>query len=232
VIRFIAEREGLDFAGAVAHLVGHHDPTGTISQPAAPERAARPFDAAQWSRNMAYTMSRLTPDTPQGRYLLGRRLHPATWAAFHLGAGYAKLDGARYDAIAIPWHDQAGGLVAVNHRLLNPPDPKRRYHVVGNHWGHLWGWGSHRGDQQTLFVVEGELNAMAIWQALGVDVLSVGSQNQTITPDQAEQIRQWDQVVLWADLPDVAEKWRGVIGAGDVVQSDRDANDLLIAGEL
>lgn len=203
------------------------DHRGAPIQPAQPAQKRKPFDVAQWSSNVAGCQTNLTPESAQGRYLLSRGLHPQTWAKFLLGAGYYTLKGQRYDSVVVPWHDRNRALIGVAHRLLNPPDYKRRYMVVGNKIGHLWGWRSHSGRYDVLYLVEGEINAMSVHQQCGADVLSVGSQNAKITPEQAATIHQWATIKLWADNPTIANQWRAVIGRGDVIRTHQDANEWL-----
>lgn len=220
----LAERVGYVEANLILRSGNH---SGQPIQPAQPTQTRRPFDITQWSRNVAYCQSQLTVESPQGRYLLSRGLQPQVWAKFILGAGFYRLKGQRYDSVIIPWHDQSGTLIGVAHRLLNPPDYKRRYMVVGNKIGNLWGWRSHSGRYEVLYLVEGEINAMSIYQLRGVDVLSMGSQNATITPEQAAMINQWQTIKLWADNPAIAEQWCAVIGRGEIIKSRQDANDWL-----
>lgn len=101
------------------------------------------------------------------------------------------------------------------------------------------------GQLQTLILVEGELNAVSIFQAVygqfACDVLSfgprsnIGAHNQTLISKVAAR---YQHVIVWADEPADALKALGAIPNALPVQSpkldgkEHDANQLLLAGLL
>lgn len=86
-------------------------------------------------------------------------------------------------------------------------------------------------------ICEGELNALSIWQAqhdAALDVLSLGSESQRLTPQMIVMARKYQQVIVWADRNDIAWHLKEAIPGAHGAKSpdNRDANGLLQASEL
>jgi hypothetical protein len=190
-------------------------------------------------------------------YLGSRKLKPETWSAFGLGAAVLPLPGtwdkekreACYPSqpcVAMPWVNQEGEVVGIRYRFIE----KHTYNDLNNNtrkdvkikslhdsiFHHLFGWQAIiDGDKSNtvLFVVEGEINAMSIWQVaaeegLKIDVLSIGSEGRQPT-GLADHASGYAGVIVWADKPEVADGLMGALPGAFAVFSkdDNDANALL-----
>lgn len=200
-------------------------------------------------------------DTRGADYLLGREITPDAWLAF--GLGYkpdAWLPGTWNDetkertyptqpAILMPWY--AGGrLVAIRYRFLQSHSyidarGKEQTNKQGAMFGSTFEGRLFGGqclarcaeDLRTLVICEGELNAISVWQIASetkVDVLSLGSESQHLTPAMVDYARRFKHIIVWADRPEVAKNLMAALpGAYGISSPDgQDANDLLRAGHL
>ena len=208
-----------DFRGAVDYLGGRAGPAPAARRaPMTPAPKAAAWKAHDWQdaarRELAAGVARLaSPAGDPGRaYLAGRGLLPATWQAWGLGFGEA-WDGRlqkRRPAILLPW--QRDQVTAIKYRFTDQVEGGLRYssktggqciafglNLAGAHWSTLW-------------LIEGELNALALWQALraeyvvNCDVVSFGADNKAAHVDPV--VKSWagryQQVIVWADDPDKA----------------------------
>jgi len=214
----------------------------TEHKPSLPRSAtAKPLDAGMLARIVHGALPRLTPESAGGKYLLGRGLKPATWAAWRMGFGFwCKYE---FQSIVLPWYAPDHALVGVSHRLIAPTDdqPKAPWQLgmAGNAKGLLCGWHTHQA-RPILIIAEGVINATSLYQAIGdvADILTPGSENVTPKRWDMERLRQWARVVVWADQPATATAWGRAIGTKLRICSTSingvkvDANDLLLRGEL
>lgn len=149
-------------------------------------------------------------------------------------------------AITLPWTD-GRRVKAVQYRLLE--HPTLRYwqkaggdrtlfgvHCLGQQ---LARQGCGQTARSTLVLVEGELNAISVWQAAGrwLDVVSFGPQSNIGHASGLMQrlASRYPCVVAWADKPAAALAARAALGcSATVIRSPFgwDANDLLVAGRL
>ena len=188
-----------------------------------PLNDAPKFDTSYWHKILHGTQRNLTADSEGGAYLLSRGLQPETWATFKLGYGHR----AGQAALLIPWFI-SGHLKGGRYRLLNPETKQQRYAwwKGSETLGKLFGGHTHQ-QRRTLFIVEGEINAMSIYQVVGnqVDVLSTGSENAT-PPTNARWADSWDNVYCWFDKCERAHRWARVM-KGIPIAIKEDANKLL-----
>jgi len=147
-------------------------------------------------------------------------------------------------AVTLPYlrHD-TDDIMAVRYRHINPNEDR----YINEPGSNPVLFGLHLVDlnTDTLIVVEGELNAISIWQAsheLGVTVVSIGSQHAT--EQQLTWVsrlsRHFPRCLVWCDEADNALNLRAVAKSSSVLplRSPRhngekiDANDLLQRGLL
>jgi hypothetical protein len=242
-----------DFLSAVAYLGGGVPVAlGPVRKPEAKPAVAHWQDAdwqtaARASIAEAQRVLETAAGDPGRVYLSGRGLTPATWQAWGLGYDPAKYDPAtarKRPAVVIPW--QRDKVTAVKYRFLDSTGRKDRFtqkgggqqiafglNLAGQHFGELW-------------ILEGELNAISLWQALraagavNFDVVSIGSDSKAGDPETV--IRSWAakyaEVIVWADDPDkTAALMRALPGArglrSPVIGGAKlDANELLKLGGL
>ena len=162
---------------------------------------------------------------PGRDYLHGRGLGPDVWRTFRLGyAPTVKVpDSDEYaPAIAMPWHDMDGALVAVRYRFIEAHGAQKITSERGSTTsGRLFGWHAMPlgynlpiPDGYTpierhcwLLVVEGEINAMsAATAAKGtrLDVLSIGSESSHLPDTFIQFAQRYGRVLVWADKSTVA----------------------------
>jgi len=240
-----------DFREAVEYLGGGGKSPITAAQQ---EKTRRWRDSA-WQeaalRDLRQAQARLASAAgkPGADYLLHRGILPDTWAAWGLGYGEAwdpKLREAR-TAIWLPWRGRRY-LTGIKFRFLEVPSGGLRY--ASRSGSECIAFGINLAGQHfsTLWLVEGELNAISIWQALraeyavNFDVLSIGSDAKAshLDPALVAWIRRYQQVIAWCDDPARTESiMHGlaglpVLGLRSPTASGEklDANRLLQAGAL
>ena len=193
-------------------------------------------------------------------YLKMRGFERKTWERFGFGFDPAVAvpgtDGQqRAPAIVMPWFG-GGQLRALRYRFLSAqqrPTGKTvkqtgRGSPKGLFFGGLGleGFQAFQTDKPTerlrcLFVCEGEMNAMSIWQAAHparVDVVSIGSQDSKLTAPMLDFVARYGDVIAWLDQPDrsanvvsaIRERVPHVLGIAS--PKDNDANDWLKLGKL
>jgi hypothetical protein len=168
-------------------------------------------------------------------------------------------------AVVIPWY-RGGRLVAIRYRFLerhNYTDVDGKARTVkqsslndSDFTGVLYGGhvlppfctmpGNPNGRcaeaLRTLVIIEGEINAMSIWQTAHGwkwDVLSLGSESQKLTPGAIDFARRYGRVIAWMDKDVIAKSIMSMIprcyGLSAPIDDDGsalDANDLLKRGLL
>lgn len=202
--------------------------------------------------------------TPQGEpgqeYLLSRGIEPHAWQAYRIGYWpNPALPGTKGQrtapAIVLPW--VAGGrVVAVRYRWIEvqrytDAEGNEREARLTSDWrsrmaGRLFGGqalplpgGGPALRGRTLLFVEGEINAVSCWQAAAagetrLDVLSVGSESQALTPAAVQYAQQYGRALVWADRGEMAQRLMRALPGAHGVRSPggKDANDLLREGLL
>lgn len=258
-IEWVQWLDGLSFVEAVAQLTGD-----ALPMPASKRKAAAPRRKAErsgWQQAkseiiMAAAQDKLfAHEGEQGQeYLLGRKIEAHAWLTFGLGfVPMAPLPGTRgkqrAPAIAMPWY-RGGKLAAVRYRFLQAQaytdaDGKERTAKQSALFGSdfsrlLYGGQALLGcaeDLRTLILCEGELNALSLWLVAhqsAVDVLSFGSESQSLTEKMVQHAAKYRTVILWADKPEVAKSAMRALQGAYAISSPQgqDANDLLKAGLL
>lgn len=127
-------------------------------------------------------------------YLTSRGVSPHTWEAFRLG-----FDAWR-GAVVLPCLMRGGDVHAIKYRRIGAIGKGGRYTCEKGSREALFGM-HLLNEARCLVLVEGEFNAMSIWQAcqgLPVDVLSMGSETAHL-----ERVRliakEYAKVLLWLD---------------------------------
>lgn len=220
---------------------------------------------------------------PGQAYLLGRGIKPHAWHIFGLGfRPDAPLPGTKRErtapAIVLPWRSGSGIHFALRYRFLDEQHytdlegRERREKLVAEYKsdfaGKLFG-GQALPDfvrlpvtegkppiesRRWLCIVEGELNAVSIWQAASetnLDVVSLGSESARLSDAAIEFAKRYGRVLVWADRAEIAQhimqvlpgaygvrslprkdtEGREIIGANGK-PAKIDANDMLKAGKL
>lgn len=184
---------------------------------------------------------------PGAEYLLSRGILPETWQAWGLGYDPAKWDPAterKRPAVVIPW--QRDKVTAVKYRFTDSTSKGDRFTQKGG--GQQIAFGLNRAGEHwsTLWLCEGEFNALSIWQALrgawcvNFDVVSFGGDSQAAHLDPV--VKAWAgkyrQVIVWADEPAKAAAAMAAIPGAFGLRSPEvdgrklDANELLKLGGL
>jgi hypothetical protein len=156
-------------------------------------------------------------------------------------------------AIVLPWM-RAGEVVGIRYRFLNPVNGERvRSAFDSDFAGKLFGgqaiWVTN-DTQPAIFanrrfvLCEGELNAMSIAQDMRdmkCDVLSIGSESQSLTDAQVAFAKRYGTRIVWMDKPSVRDKFVKLLGAQAGIASQAtedkgatktDANDALLKDTL
>lgn len=240
VIDLVAKAENVSKVEAARIVSGGrvalHAGAPRAAEPAAPKPPG--WDCPEWQaearRMIGAARDALAGSSMARTYLEGRGFDARTWERFGLGFAPAWFDPAarhKRPAIVIPWQDAAGVVTAVKVRYCDCAKGER--------------FGAQRGSSPKLFglqtisglarlaVVEGEFNAMAVWQACGdaYDVVSVGAQSMSHATVGAlgALADRYERVLLWFDEGKNAAAAGAVVKGAALMRSPegQDANDLL-----
>lgn len=242
-----------DFRAAVAYLDG-----GIMPQ--AVHRMPEKHTDGQWHDSKWQSAAQAEVSAAQMRlahdaegeiarsYLAGRAIDLEVAIAWGLGYGlaYHPTRCEKAPAIMIPWAGK-GIVKAVQYRFLDATGGRFTQKPGGERT--IYGADLISGTWDTLIAVEGELNAVSIWQALVIlcerthrreltqaDIVSYGSESATAAAiDLAGRYR---RVIMWADK---AERTRAILSAlpraeglkSPMIDGQKaDANRLLQMGRL
>lgn len=251
-IDLVMALEQVGFVQAVEYLTGHAPVGEPTSLPSVrKQRAGRRASWQEpWWQQDAHKLvadgTQRLAGSPGADYLAQRGISPEACQAFALGYEPHVLIKAKQgrewavvedlgSAIIIPW--QANGVIkAVQYRLIE--HPTRRFHQKFGGERTLFGVHLLAG-RDVLVIVEGELNAVSIWQAAHdlVNVVSFGPEGNVdqAMPYLRRAVQRYEHILVWADKPQRALSALQSIGRdGIALRSPRnlDANDLLQRGLL
>ncbi len=161
-------------------------------------------------------------------YLTQRSIDWQTWQAWQLGYDVDKR------ALVIPWFAESGEITAIKYRRIDNKADMRYWSEEGS-TALLYGLHMIDRSARTLVIIEGELNAISVWQAcraMGISVVSIGSQKPSAAAraEVARVARDFQQVVVWCDEAERAQALLSAVGNRALpLQSPNgwDANDLL-----
>lgn len=233
-----------DFRAACAYLGGSSAPAASVARtiPASRPKPQTWQDAA-WQAEASFTLAAAqrnlasTTGGPGRDYLLDRGILRGTWEAWGLGYKSDAFDGklqVKRPAIVIPWRKD-GQLTAIKYRFLTVPDGGLRYTSKAGSGFFVFGLGARPERLDVLWLLEGELNALALWQTLtvyhwpggdrsGWEVASFGGQSKvTALPEELITLAgQYSHVIVWADDPaKTAEAMGKIPGALGLRSPDR-----------
>jgi DNA primase len=217
VIDFIMARDRVSFLDACKALSGAGEVVLTPTRQPARQPATTPKkepttpDAPTQARMMAAMDAAgdalYTPDGQQAQdYLRSRGLALGTWYAWHIGYNAKTYDTAtetKRPAIWLPWYyidAQRESITTIKYRFIDElaKDNKHRFNSIsgGKITGHLYGLWDAQPTDKVLLLVEGELNALSLWQQRprDVTVLSIGSEGGG--PEVIAQIAQRQRVLF------------------------------------
>ena len=254
---------GESFIEATAALGAVHVAPSVKVKPLA--KAVTAAASVDYTKRAKEAAARLATDAGQaGRdYLLSRGITEDIWQRYGIGFSVvslpgtnAKIDGQwkncfdvspKQPAISIPWF-LGRQCIAIQYRFfetheytdINGRPAKAKNKTVGNKVGRVYGGHSvnQAGDRsgRTLFLCEGEINALSIATIAPdhVDVLSIGGQDQKMDDAVVNFALGYAHVIVWVDERAVAQRLRKIIRGCGALVSPRglDANDLLGIGLL
>ena len=253
VIEFIMRRDGIGFieacrlSGAELYRAGE---ITTKIQPAQPKAPQVPDEATQARMIGAMDKASERLLTPAGsavqQYLTARGITLGSWYAWHLGAAnvYDPKAGRKRPALSIPWYyidAQREVITAIKYRFIDEDPNGLRYTSAPGSIPVLYGlWDAQKTDK-TLLLVEGEINALSLWQCRPQDttVLSIGSDSGGREDVLQTLANLYQYVFIWCDDPARTAKYKAMItkpakGLQSPIIEGRkiDANNLLQAGKL
>lgn len=218
-----------------------------------PKRAAAKWQDPDWQRearelvdSAAERLSKHCHDSGDSgaAYLAGRGFEPATWQAWRLGMAdvWHPIRKAKLPAIILPYMS-ASKIKAAQYRFIGA-DLEKSERFAQKAGGERTLFGGHMiAKREILAILEGELNAVSLWQAAAdvLDVVSIGSEDNTTSaaPYAAKLAERYAVVLVWTDKPTVARELSDAIGRRAVLmQSPKsdgaklDANEVLKRGFL
>lgn len=255
-IDYVRRRQRASFTEAVTLLTGRQwQAQRTIRPPVARPPVTVTWPLAVWQREaerlVAEGQHRLA-DASAGaagrHYLAMRGIAPATWQAWRLGFSFAwqPVQKGLHPAITLPWYAPDDRIQALQYRFFAPPGSvevakRDRFGQKAGGQRILCGL-SLRAGRPKLIVVEGELNAVSLWQVAGAraDVLSCGSQEGILQPETRRLlvtlVDAYAKVFIWLDaLPKAAQATPMIAPTNGCTlwsEGGLDANDRLRDGSL
>ena len=256
---FIMWMTGVTFPEAMTMLQGNAVPAP--AQPVQPVRhmPAEKQQGTPWRMEAAAFCAQAATrlfDGPGAEYLFGRGLDEETMRTYELGYTTSPWRvRAEYQApaIVLPWM-KGGVVVGIRYRFLQPVNGERLRSAEGSDFaGKLFGgqalWISPATQpaifaQRRFILCEGEFNAMSIAQdmrEMNCDVLSLGSESQSLTDAQIAFAKRYGTRIVWMDKPSVRDKFVRLLGAQAGIASQAtdekgvaktDANDALLKESL
>ena len=229
---------------------------GTAKRKPEPKRKPSQWQEPEWQREARALVDtaaeRLSKDCRDsgdsgaaGRaYLASRGFEPATWSAWRLGLAdvWHPRRRAELPAIIMPYMS-ASKIKAAQYRFIGADlDKSERFSQKAG--GERTIFGAHMiAKREILAILEGELNAVSLWQAAAdvLDVVSIGSEDNTTSaaPYATQLAERYPVVLVWTDKPAVAHELSEAIGRRCVLMQSPaidgaklDANEVLRRGFL
>ena len=184
-----------------------------------------------WEPRLA-VVQRKFPHTRAMKYLTGRGIALETAQYFGVGGGIMSDGPHQGKPVAIFPYYRDGVLCAVNRRVAGKvEDDKCRFVTGSRKVGYFGVW----GETGRVWVIEGETNALSVWQVLwhqlgALDtVLSLSGEGDMVGRRHEVKAR-WPEALVWVDKAKIAEK---IAQCGlNAFSTTDDANDHLLAGTL
>lgn len=206
---YLMWRDNLTFPEAVRRLTGASaSPAVAPATPAGPAPTVRPNPDPIWRAAMNQFVARCEATLwgPQGAHardwLAQRCLEPNTLQEYEYHLGFNPTDtkvAGRYFAargIVIPRYDTRGNLTHVNVRRLEPNGPK--YQAVTGSGPGLFGINLLL-DDTPVFLVEGEFDAMLLFQETRLPAVTAGSASNRLTTDDLAALARCTPIVVCFD---------------------------------
>lgn len=253
-IDFIMRRDDCDFKTAYQTLMGKNlEPTQTVTAPSIkPTPKPITLPSHEWQAQALQLVDKasdllLFNKGQAGQdYLTQRGLHRGTWYAWLLGFAFVYDPKAKRNrpAISMPWLDMdARGevITAVKYRFIDNNPEGLRYIALAGSMPLLFGLWNVLESDNTLLLVEGEINALSLWQCLprGVSVLSFGSEGGGRADVMQAIANKYECVFVWCDDAERTKQYQAMLARPcEKIQSLKidgeklDANQLLQKGEL
>lgn len=255
VIDYIMQRDHVSFVEACKALSGGAEvvltparqparqPATTQKEPTLPDAPtqARLLAAMDAASDALYT----TAGQQAQEYLRSRGLALGTWYAWQLGAAsiYDPKAQRKRPALSIPWYYQRRRefITAIKYRFIDDAPNGLRYTSAPGSVPILYGTWDIQTTDKTLLLVEGELNALSLWQQRPQDttVLSIGSEgggNETVLRRIASH---YQRVFIWCDDAPRTLKYKAMIAqvtkglqSPTIDGAKVDANKLLQIGKI
>lgn len=176
-----------------------------------------------------------TKGTVGQQYLQKRGITIETAAACNLGlVSTSDAKGGYSWAISLPWY-QGDLVTAIQYRFIEPREQRYTRFSYKSYFGETVLYQPPLKNSGKLVIVEGEFNALSIWQTLFYDVVSIGSQN--ISQKTVKALRslaeRYKHINVWCDEKNATEAILALLeGKGEGIQSKADANEMLQNGDL
>lgn len=191
----------------------------------------------QWQKRTRDLLGRAEAELARSQeaqaYLLGRGIARETWEAFRFGYTCFpdKETGVPIKAVLLPWIGAEGTITGIKYRKLAPVSKGDRFFYARGTEQVMFG-GNFGKRHPRVAIVEGEFNAVSIWQALkgeDCDVLSFGGDRaRRFLPD---MLAVYSEALVWVDDPEVArgihETFKATNASYMVSPDGWDANDIL-----
>ncbi len=256
---FIMWIQGVTFPEAIQMLQGNAVPSAPTQTLPAPKPPTVKMQAPSW-RTQAKAecdaaAARLS-GSPGMEYLFSRGICEETMRTYKLGymeKPWMVAPEFQQPAIVMPWM-KGGAVVGIRYRFLKPVNGQRvRSAADSDFAGKLFGgqalWISPDSlpamfAKRRFVLCEGELNAMSIAQDMRdmqCDVLSIGSESQSLTEAQIAFAKRYGTRIVWMDKPSMRDKFVKLLGAQAGIASQptddkgiakTDANDALLKDSL
>lgn len=236
---FVGQARG--FREAYEVVAGWANSTPFPVRPMPSQEAGIRHDGEAWQTRarLEVNETNLRLSSAKGRvgqvYLARRGIVPATWQTAQLGLASRKDAEGRYGwSISLPWFYEHQ-VTAIQYRFIEPHAQRYTRFSFGQDYGETILYTLPLKQSNILVLVEGEFNALSIWQATPYDAVSFGSQNMSDKTVAAirKAVGEYERVLVWADEPAVAQDLVGMMDrSAKIISHEHDANELLQQGQL
>lgn len=239
-VGFLKALLGLEAWEARDQLVGDIDSRVVNTIPKVPVKHEKEDRVIKgFSNEVAQACRDILANTVVQRYLSERFIERETWQTNRVGA-YFFNDEYPYNTQAVSFPHYHGRIVCgMNRRIINGPAKMKTKFVKGSSWGfyHL----KKRANASYLMFIEGEINALSVWQVtkeLPLDIASVGPQGsfKRFASEITQMAQGYETLIIWADEKKITEEARRLVDHANILTlysyQKLDANDLLERGAL
>jgi hypothetical protein len=155
-------------------------------------------DEARGQRLSRYSGKLLSFPSVVNWLVTERRISIETLQHYQVGAVEASFSGGQKQCVTFPWftdgvqHPVRAKLRAYNDKKCMRLDP------AGAIWG-FFGWNTIGTNDELVVLTEGELDAMTVYQEIGIKALSLPNGANSLPPELIKLLERFKTIYMWLD---------------------------------